>query len=95
MQIRSLTVGPIATCCYILSREDRPDCLVIDPGAEPERILRAAGEKRIAAILLTHGHFDHIEAVAAAGRQPPDPGRPGDRSPAHARAYARQRLLPY
>ena len=65
MQIRSLTVGPIATCCYILSREDRPDCLVIDPGAEPERILRAAGEKRIAAILLTHGHFDHIEAVAA------------------------------
>ena len=65
MQIRSLTVGPIATCCYILSREDRPDCLVIDPGAEPERILRAAGEKRIAAIRLTHGHFDHIEAVAA------------------------------
>ena len=65
MQIRSHTVGPIATCCYILSREDRPDCLVIDPGAEPERILRAAGEKRIAAILLTHGHFDHIEAVAA------------------------------
>ncbi len=65
MQIRSVIVGPIATCCYIVSREDRPDCLVIDPGAEPERILRAAGEKRIAAILLTHGHFDHIEAVAA------------------------------
>ncbi len=64
MQITSVIVGPIATCCYILSREDRPDCLVIDPGAEPERILRAAGEKRIAAILLTHGHFDHIGAVA-------------------------------
>ena len=65
MQIKSVTVGPVATCCYILSREDRPDCLVIDPGADPERILRAVGEKQIAAILLTHGHFDHIGAVSA------------------------------
>ena len=65
MQITSVIVGPIATCCYILSREDRPDCLVIDPGAEPERILRAVEEKQIAAILLTHGHFDHIGAVSA------------------------------
>ena len=65
MQIKSVTVGPVATCCYILSREDRQDCLVIDPGADPERILRAVGEKQIAAILLTHGHFDHIGAVSA------------------------------
>ena len=36
MQIRSLTVGPIATCCYILSREDRPDCLVIDVEWPPQ-----------------------------------------------------------
>ena len=65
MQIICLTVGLVATCCYVLSRENAPECIVVDPGAEPERILRAAGEKRIAAILLTHGHFDHIGAVSA------------------------------
>lgn len=65
MQITTLTVGIVGTCCYILSRENGTDCIVIDPGAEPERIRRAANGKRIAAILLTHGHFDHIGAVAA------------------------------
>ena len=65
MKITTLTVGIVGTCCYILSREDGTDCIVIDPGAEAERIRRAANGKRIAAILLTHGHFDHIGAVAA------------------------------
>ena len=65
MNIKTLTVGPVATCCYILSKEDRPDCIVIDPGAEAERIRRAADGKKIAAVLLTHGHFDHIGAVSA------------------------------
>ena len=65
MKIQELSVGPIGTCCYLLSQEDRQDCLVIDPGAEPERIRKAAGGKTIAAILLTHGHFDHIGAVSA------------------------------
>ena len=63
MQITTVTVGPVATLCYLLSREGAEDCLVIDPGDEPGRILRAAAGKRIAAILLTHGHFDHIGAV--------------------------------
>ena len=65
MVIKSGVVGPVATCCYILSREDRPDCIVIDPGAEAERIRRAADGKKRAAVLLTHGHFDHIGAVSA------------------------------
>ncbi len=64
MNIKNLTVGLVATNCFILSQEDRDDCIVIDPGDEAERIRKAAGGKRIAAILLTHGHFDHIGAVA-------------------------------
>ena len=57
------TVGELATRCYVLWLDGRDDCLVIDPGAEAETIRRACGGKRIAAILLTHGHFDHIGAV--------------------------------
>ena len=64
MQIREITVGMVQTCCYILSKdENSTECIVIDPGDEADLIRKAAGEKQIAAILLTHGHFDHIGAV--------------------------------
>ena len=65
MRIDEVTVGPVQTRCYILSREGGDSCLVIDPGDEAERIRRAAGGRKIEAVLLTHGHFDHIGAAAA------------------------------
>ena len=64
MRIETLTVGLVATSCYILSAEDRDDCIIVDPGGEADRIRKAAAGKRVAAILLTHGHFDHIGAVS-------------------------------
>ena len=63
MIIDELTVGMVQTRCYILSKEDGQECIVIDPGAEAARIRKHAGDRKIAAILLTHGHFDHIGAV--------------------------------
>ncbi len=63
MKIDELTVGPVQTRCYVLSKEDGQECIVIDPGDEAKRIRKAAGDRKIAAILLTHGHFDHIGAV--------------------------------
>ena len=63
MIIDELTVGMVQTRCYILSPEGGQECIVIDPGDEAARILKAAGNRKIAAILLTHGHFDHIGAV--------------------------------
>ena len=65
LDILTIPVGQLATQCYLVSLPDRDDCIVIDPGAEPERIRAALQKKRLAAILLTHGHFDHIGAVSA------------------------------
>ena len=65
LDILTIPVGQLATQCYLVSLPERDDCIVIDPGAEPERIRAALQKKRLAAILLTHGHFDHIGAVSA------------------------------
>lgn len=63
MRVTKLTVGELATNCYLVFQEDRDDALIIDPGAEGDRI-RAALEGRMpAAVLLTHGHFDHTGAL--------------------------------
>lgn len=53
----------LQTNCYLLSNGDR--CLAIDPGGEPEKVLDFLRRQGLTleAILLTHGHFDHVGAV--------------------------------
>lgn len=65
MLLHTLPVGPGAANCYILGNPDSLDRVVIDPGGDPEKIREALGEGRVTAILLTHGHFDHMGAVDA------------------------------
>ncbi|MBR0444016.1 MAG: MBL fold metallo-hydrolase [Clostridia bacterium] len=63
MKIKTLPCGPLSVNTYIVS-DTAPECLVIDPGADVPvtRYLEANGLS-CAAILLTHGHFDHIGGV--------------------------------
>ena len=61
MNIQKLTLGLYQTNIYILSNDT--EAAVIDPGYEPDIILDALEGKELKAILLTHGHFDHVGAV--------------------------------
>jgi glyoxylase-like metal-dependent hydrolase (beta-lactamase superfamily II) len=59
--------NPYATNCWLLGMEGRDDAVVVDPGFFPERVraLLSASGRRPAAVLATHGHYDHVGAVAA------------------------------
>ncbi len=66
MKIRNIIVGPIQSNCYIVYDEKSLDALVIDPGEEAGKIMREIeeGHLKVHYIVCTHGHFDHIGAVA-------------------------------
>ena len=65
MLIKTLPLGQLETNCYIVSNENTLECVVIDPGDEANRILDYIEDNKLkcVAILLTHGHFDHVGAV--------------------------------
>ena len=65
MEVKTLVLGEYETNCYIIWGEGSENCIVIDPGYEPKRVLDAVAQtgKTLTAILLTHGHFDHVGAV--------------------------------
>ena len=63
-----MVVGPVQTNCYLIkNKENESKAVLIDPGDDAGRILDALKKQETepVAILLTHGHFDHIEAVPA------------------------------
>lgn len=62
MEIIKLTVGQLASNAYILRKDNK--VIIIDPGADFDRIdAKINDNDEVIAILLTHGHFDHIGAV--------------------------------
>ena len=65
MVIETVTVGSLGTNCYILSQDkDAKEVVLIDPGAEGYKIKQRVGDRKVAAVLLTHGHFDHTGALS-------------------------------
>lgn len=60
--IHSLTLGALATNCYILASDKTDECLIVDPAADGDTInnLILQNQYQPQAIILTHGHFDHV-----------------------------------
>ncbi len=66
LQVEPLIVGPLFSNCYIIYDDKEKQGAVIDPGDDADNILDAVKELgiKINYILATHGHFDHVGAVA-------------------------------
>jgi hydroxyacylglutathione hydrolase len=58
---------PFEENCFVAHLEGRSDCLIVDPGLEPDKIIEYLDKQKLtpAAILNTHGHGDHIGGNAA------------------------------
>jgi hydroxyacylglutathione hydrolase len=66
-RVLTLVSRPFDENSYVAWREGQSDCLIFDPGFEPDLILEAVERHNLrpAAILNTHGHSDHIAGNAA------------------------------
>jgi len=72
--VHSLIVGPLQVNCHIVTDGDSPAAAIIDPGGDAELIIEKVEAESLKpeSIVLTHGHGDHIGALAAVKDRYPD-----------------------
>ena len=65
LKVYAMALGDYQTNCYIIHEETSKTCCVIDPGYDADFILDKLDSLGLTleAILLTHGHFDHVGAA--------------------------------
>lgn len=63
IEIRRLSVGPYGMNCYILVCPITRESIIVDPGAEAEKIVRAIEDTKVVGVVVTHRHGDHTGAL--------------------------------
>jgi len=86
--LQTLSLGEWGTNCYVLSQGD--ESIIVDPASEAERILAAVEGTTSKAILLTHAHYDHVQALEAVRQAT---GAPLGIHPADAAEFGTRRRL--
>jgi glyoxylase-like metal-dependent hydrolase (beta-lactamase superfamily II) len=81
--VRKVEVGTMENNVYVLECPETHESLIVDGCFEPEKILAATEGTKVAGILQTHGHFDHVQALADLKRELDVPvhAHPGDDYP--------------
>lgn len=71
--LKTMTLGPYQAHCYVLYNSLLQEAILIDPGDNPGKIIRFLNDQSLIlkAILLTHGHIDHIAAIPFIRQQYP------------------------
>ena len=71
MRILTLTLGPLVTNCYLVWEEGRTPALLVDCAGDATDIMNVVDDRELElrSILVTHGHADHIEALAELQRE--------------------------
>lgn len=70
INVKTLPVGQLETNCYIVTNLETLECVIVDPGDESNTILDYVEDCRlhVSAVMLTHGHYDHVGAVEEIAR---------------------------
>ena len=65
MIVKTLVVGPFASNCFVVGSETTRKGMIIDPGADPQDILKTVSDLdlSIVTIVATHNHIDHVGAL--------------------------------
>ncbi|MFZ9988538.1 MAG: MBL fold metallo-hydrolase, partial [Candidatus Nanopelagicales bacterium] len=68
--VSKIAVGPMSNNAYLLRCRDTGEQVLVDAAAEPEALLDLIGEDGIAAVITTHRHADHWQALGEGGGGP-------------------------
>lgn len=71
LKVNHYVVGMVKTNCYIAFNDETKECIIVDPGASPRQLAEKIRQDGLTpvAILLTHGHFDHVAAAESLGKE--------------------------